>query len=71
MLTQSNINRINDMITSELRDLRFTHDPERRQQHFNTIKELKSLLEEPTEQEKTKDEIVAEAVAEILAMFRR
>jgi hypothetical protein len=71
MLSEDNIDRINRQIESELRDLRFTRDERRRQEHFKTIKELKSLLDEPAPQEKTKDEIVAEAVREILEMFRR
>jgi hypothetical protein len=44
MLSEDNIERINDRIESLLRELRFTHDSSKKARIFDEINNLKGLL---------------------------
>jgi len=71
MLTQSNINRINDMITTELRELKFSRNADRRQQSINNIKELKALLDECDPQQENELKDLVDSVRDLVRAFRR
>jgi hypothetical protein len=71
MLSQSNIDQINDQISAELRDLRFTRNDDRRRQHLQTIKELKAVLDEREPKQDDEIQSLVESVRDLIRSFRR